>query len=56
MAESFLAFHLNAVNNILYILQSNYWFILMLIGVLGSVVLNLKADIDSAVSEEQNII
>lgn len=53
---TFLAFNQNAISNIVYIIQSNAWFVLILFGVTGTIALNLKAEIDLAVSEEQNII
>ena len=53
---AFLAFNQNAISNIVYIIQSNAWFVLILFGVTGTIALNLKAEIDLAVSEEQNII
>lgn len=53
---TFLAFNQNAISNTVYIIQSNAWFVLILFGVTGTIALNLKAEIDLAVSEEQNII
>lgn len=56
MWTSFLAFNKNAISNIIFVIQSNYWFVLMLMGVIGTIALNMKAEIDRAVSDEQNII
>lgn len=56
MFESFRAFNVNAANNFLYMLTSNLWIFLIIIGVIGTIVLQLKDEIDSSVREEQNII
>lgn len=54
--NSFIAFNINAVNNFIYILTSNLWFFLIIIGVVGTIALQLKEEIDDSVREEQNII
>lgn len=54
--NSFIAFNINAVNNFIYILTSNLWFFLIIIGVIGTIALQLKEEIDDSVREEQNII
>lgn len=56
MLSSFLAFHVNAVSNFAYMVTSNLWFLLLIIGVVGTIALNLKEEIDVSVREEQNII
>lgn len=56
MWKSFVAFNINGINNILYILFSNFWFFLIIIGVIGTIILLLKEEIDTSVREEQNII
>lgn len=56
MWQSFQAFNINAINNFLYMITSNMWFFLILIGVVGTIILRLKEEVDSAVREEQNII
>ncbi len=56
MFESFRAFNVNAANNFLYMLTSNLWIFLIIIGVIGTIVLQIKDEIDSSVREEQNII
>lgn len=56
MADDFIAFNVNAVSNFLYLLQSNGFFILLLISVVGTIVLMLKEEVDTSVREEQNII
>ncbi len=56
MLRSFWAFNQNAANNFLYMLTSNFWFLFLLVAVVGTVFLLLKEQIDDAVNEEQNII
>lgn len=56
MWESFKAFNINGINNFLYIITSNFWFFLIIIGVIGTIILLLKEEIDTSVREEQNII
>ena len=56
MLNSFLAFHVNAVSNFAYMVTSNLWFLLLIIGVVGTIALNLKEEIDVSVREEQNLI
>ncbi|MCR5293502.1 MAG: hypothetical protein K6E28_11580 [Eubacterium sp.] len=56
MWESFWAFNRNAANNFIYMLTSNFWFLFLLAAVVGTVVLQLKEQIDNSVREEQNII
>lgn len=50
------AFHLNGIHNILYLLQTNLSFILILIGVIGIAFLRLKYEVDMSVNEEENIL
>ena len=56
MLDSFVAFHINAVSNFAYMVTSNLWLLLLIVGVVGTISLNLKEEIDVAVREEQNII
>ena len=51
MLNSFLAFHVNAVSNFAYMVTSNLWFLLLIIGVVGTIALNLKEEIDVSVRE-----
>ena len=53
MLDSFLAFHLS---NFIYMISSNLWFLLLLFGVLGTIILLLKEEVDTSIREEQNII
>lgn len=54
--NSFVAFNVNAVNNFIYMLTSNLSFFLIVGGVIGTIVLQLKEEVDISVREEQNII
>lgn len=56
MLKSFFAFNINAISSFLYMLTSNFWFFLIIIGMLGTVILLLKEEVDTSVREEQNII
>jgi len=56
MWESFKAFNINAISNFLYILSTNYWFSLLLIGVVGTILLFLKEEIDTSTRGEQNVL
>ncbi len=56
MLDSFIAFHINAVSNFVYMVTSNLWLLLLIVGVVGTIALNLKEEIDVSVREEQNII
>ena len=53
---SFLAFNINAFNNLLYIIQSNLWIVLSIIGATAIIVMNVREEIEDYVTEEQNII
>ena len=54
--NDFLAFNINGINNIIYLLQTNLSFILILIGVIGIAAMRLKYEVDMAVNEEENIL
>ena len=54
--ESFRAFNINSINNLIYILETNFWLILSIVGVLAIVIMNLKEELEDYVTEEQNII
>ena len=54
--QSFLAFHINAFNNLLYITKTNLWIILTIIGAIAIVVMNVMEEVEDYVTEEQNII
>lgn len=54
--QSFLAFNVNAFNNLLYITKTNLWIILTIVGATAIIVMNVKEEIEDYVTEEQNII
>ena len=54
--ESFRAFNINSINNLIYILETNFWLILSIVGVVAIVSMNLKEELEDYVTEEQNII
>ena len=56
MLNSFLAFHVNAVSNFAYMVTSNLWFILLIIGVVGTIALNLKEEICVSLRKDQTNI
>ena len=56
MLESFLAFNQNAVSNFLYLLSSNSFLFLLIIGVLGTIFLKLKEEYDVAANDKHSII
>lgn len=56
MFQSFLAFNQNALNNFIYLCTTNFWFLFLLVAVVGTIVLSLKDQIDNSVREEQNIL
>lgn len=56
MLDSFLAFNYNAVSYFIYMLTSNFWMFLLLIGMIGTIILQLKEEVDTSIREEQNII
>lgn len=54
--ESFRAFNINSINNLIYILETNFWLILSIVGVIAIMIMNLKEELEDYVTEEQNII
>ena len=54
--ESFRAFNINSINNLIYILETNFWLILSIVGVIAIVIMNLKEELEHYVTGEQNII
>lgn len=54
--DSFIAFNINAFNNIYYAFNSNICFILIAAAAVITAVLYAKEEVDSYVSEEQNVI
>lgn len=56
MLDSFLAFNINGTNYFIYMLTSNFWLFLIVIGMAGTIALLLKEEVDTSIREEQNII
>ena len=56
MLQSFIAFHVNGVSNIIYLITHNFWIFLIIFGLFGTILLNLKEEVDMSHNEEQNII
>lgn len=54
--QSFLAFNINAFNNLIYIMETNLWIILTMFGAIAIIIMNVKEEIEDYVTEEQNII
>ena len=54
--QSFLAFNINAFNNLIYIMETNLWIILTMVGAIAIIIMNVKEEIEDYVTEEQNII
>lgn len=54
--ECFRAFNVNSFNSLLYVLKTNLWIILTILGAVSIVVMNVKEEIEDYVTEEQNII
>jgi len=52
----YFGFQYNAASSFAYMLTSNLWFFLLVVGVAGTIFLLLKEEIDTSVREEQNII
>ena len=49
--ESFRAFNINSINNLIYILETNFWLILSIVGVIAIVIMNLKEELEDYVTE-----
>lgn len=54
--QSFGAFNVNGFNNLIYIMSSNLWSILIALGAAFTVIMKLKEETDYAVREEQSIL
>ncbi len=54
--QSFIAFNINSLNNLLYMIKTNLWLVLSVVGALAIIVMNLKEEMEDYVTEEQNII
>lgn len=54
--DSFKAFNVNSLNSLVYVVKSNLWLILTIVGAAAIVVMNVREEIEDYVTEEQNII
>lgn len=54
--ESFVAFHINAINNLRYILMNNSWFLLILTSCICTMILSWREKKATVIREEQNIL
>lgn len=54
--DSFFAFNINSINNIIYMIQNNLAILMSIAGASTIIVLNLKEEMEDYVTEEQNII
>lgn len=54
--SDFITFNVNALSYFAYLLITNIWYLFLVIGTIGTILLNLKEEIDISVREEQNII
>lgn len=56
MLRDLMTIQANAFSSLSYLFSTNLWFILMITGTIGCIILLLKEQIEDAVREEQNII
>ena len=54
--SSFVAFNVNSINNIIYMIQNNLAILMSIAGATIIIILNLKEEMEDYVTEEQNII
>lgn len=53
---SFVTFNINAASNLVYLVRTNTWFLLIATGAITSAIMYLKAEVDVSVYEEQQIL
>ena len=61
MLDSFIAFNINGINFLIYMLTSNFWLFLLILGMVGTIILQLKAEINkkitsNALQSESNLV
>ena len=56
LANSFQAFNVNGINNLIYAFTANWWLFLIVLGAISTSVMALTSKISSVVREEQNVI
>lgn len=54
--DAFVAFNINGINSLLYMLGKNLWFVLIAVSVIVTTIAFLKAEIEVTVHEEQQIL
>ncbi len=54
--DAFIAFHVNGINNLLYVIGNNLWFLLIGACAIVTVIVFLKEEIQVTVHEEQQIL
>ena len=54
--DSFIAFHVNGISNLLYVLTTNWWFLLIMAAAIACIVMYLKDAVESTVHEEQQVL
>ena len=53
---SFVTFNINAASNLVYLVKTNTWFLLIAFGAITSAIMYLKTEVDVSVFEEQQIL
>lgn len=56
MKESLVAFHVNALHSLQYVMTSNIWFVVIILACITTMILNWKEKKGTVVREEQNIL
>ena len=54
--DAYVAFNVNGIKSLLYMLSKNLWFVLIAISAIVTTVAFLKAEIEVTVHEEQQIL
>lgn len=54
--DSFIAFNVNAANNLAYTFINNFWFFVMVIAAIVITIMSVRSAIDMTVTDEQNIL
>ena len=54
--EAFVTFNTNGLSYLLYTLMNNWWFILLSVGVIASIAIMLREEIENTLTEEQQIL
>lgn len=54
--NAFAAFNVNGITNLLFAIKSNWWFLLISAGAVCSMILSLKEEIETTVTQEQQVL